>query len=271
MGRDVRLVGANPVGMPGRILDLDDRPPAPPAPGPPESLPLEAGELEFVHGDQMVRIVTTVRSRYISFHKILAKADTVPDHSPAYSPFDLHDYEHELVGWPQASLGVPWNELSRAVRCVYIDGEPRKIELSDDARQAVDVYDYLRRRGASKQVAREAQAESLASTYRYIQRCYIEDWCPWIAECRYLGEEGRHDGFSLAGDDGRQACYEACLEAAQDVACALEERGFVVVDKPTFPGYDRRASLLEKIARNLGFHTLEGYRTWLARDSTPAS
>jgi hypothetical protein len=189
----------------------------------------------------MVCVTISTRPAVIDYAEIREAVTVEPDDCMSEAPWDNCDgYEHEL-----RPINSPEEGDSEA--SFHHDGRRQIVVVSTDH----GIYDYLRARGCSKQVAREAVASDRRRTIEQLQKWYRDGWEWWQVDCEFMGES---DG--VGGVDDFDYANGACADdIAENVAHALEEKGYTVTNRP-----DRRAGYLENRRYHLRQNLLIG--TW---------
>lgn len=148
--------------------------------------------------DIVVRVDVKTFPAIIDFREILDSVEVRPDEF-ADPPWETCDgLEHTRNG---EEITIPWDEsLER----------------------------YYRQRGASKQVAKQLTARSMAKRREYISSVYANGYEAWGVSCDF---QGFHD--SIWGvDDYTYARGELSEEIALNVASEMQSAGFDVVNLP---------------------------------------
>ena len=186
-------------------------------------------------GDTMA--ITTVRlaPAVIEWQVILDCIKIEPDDN-CEPPWECCDgYEHEI------------EDSNRSIHghmAVFHNGRWKTINLEYDT----DLYNWYRERGASKQVAEQLTRQSMRKRTEQLVAWHRDGWEWW----QLLGE--MHGCFvGLGGiDNYGYANTEYREELAFDLACQLEELGFIIKDKPCtaikpMDKGDKRAELKRKL------------------------
>ena len=148
--------------------------------------------------DVVVRVDIRTFPAIVDFCEILDSVDVCPDEF-ADMPWETGDgLEHTRNG---EEITIPWDEsLER----------------------------YYRERGASKQVAKQLTARSMAKRREYLTSVYANGYEVWGVSCDF---QGFHD--SIWGvDDYEYARGELSEEIALNIASEMQAVGFVVENIP---------------------------------------
>lgn len=192
----------------------------------------------------MVVVTIDTRSAVIDFEKILEAVSIEPDDTLSDAPWDNCDgFEH--------TLRLPRIDCETdSEACIHHDGRYRIFDVPYDT----DLYNWHRKNGASRQVAREAVALSRQQVVLQLKRWYEHGWEWWRVGCQYLDASASVCGV----DDYRYASEEGATEIAEEVAAELETAGYTVANRPGLE--DRRAAYLENRRYHLRQNLLIG--TW---------
>lgn len=168
-------------------------------------------------------------SAIVDYADILEATKVVPDDF-GDTPWEACDgYEHtvERAHW------VEGNDQKMRGYC-YCDAQRTQIviQLPGADYGLLSLYEWLRERGASKQVAREAVAADRRRTLDQLVHWYSEGW-QWLGvKCDFevLGEEFHDSIWGIDDDD--YARKEVVPEIADTIADQLEAAGFTVNNRP---------------------------------------
>ena len=148
--------------------------------------------------DLVVRVDVKTFPAVVDFREILDSVEVRPDEwaDPPWETCDGLEHTHE-----NGEIVIPWDEsLER----------------------------YYRQRGASKQVAKQLTARSMAKRREYLASVYANGYEVWGVSCDF---RGFHD--SVWGvDDYGYATGEMSEEIALNVASEMQAAGFDVVNLP---------------------------------------
>jgi len=148
--------------------------------------------------DVVVRVDIKTFPAVVDFREILDSVEVCPDEF-ADMPWETCDgLEHTRNG---KEIIIPWDDhLER----------------------------YYRQRGASKQVAKQLTARSMAKRREYLKSVYAHGYEAWGVSCDF---QGFHD--SIWGvDDYTYASGELSEEIALNIASEMQAAGFDVVNLP---------------------------------------
>lgn len=176
-------------------------------------------------GDIMIAVECAPST--INFDDILDSAEVVIDEFTYETPWENCDGFEHTTRWATVE---DYEREPRGFCWSCADGKRIVVELSDKA--DFGLYEYLRNRGASKQVAAEAVACQRRKTLNYLTSWYENGWTWYGVKCNFsiLGKEYRDSIYGI--DNEKSANDEFLLETARNVACDLEHDGFIVVGKP---------------------------------------
>jgi hypothetical protein len=133
---------------------------------------------------------------------------------------------------------------------VYCDGHRERLVIELPQEEDYGIYQYMRERGASRQVARETVAAERRRTLAQLVKWYDSGWEWYGVRCRFeaLGDE--YDD-SLWGIDDAEYAETLKEEIALNVAAQLEEAGYSVTGKPEHRQTYTRADKQARLRRNL--------------------
>jgi hypothetical protein len=175
-------------------------------------------------GDIMIAVDMDIAPAVLRFEDILAKAEVVFDNSHPFTPWENSDvYDHEAI----AETRVMGNTQDMQGR-TWADGHHVIIVPADND---YGLYDHLRKRGASKQVAREAVAAQRRTTIRQLCSWYSDGWDWYGIRCE-LNILGDVYESSIWGFDSESYAEESLEETVYDVVDQLEKAGFTVINVP---------------------------------------
>jgi len=182
-------------------------------------------------------------SAIIPFKRILAACKVEPD-TDMGPPWREHDgWEHrkesfdtfqnrfdpdadtsydDMLAHYKACRGYTWNDGYSGVLFIDLDNADAKANYEG-------MYEYHRGRGASKQVAREMQALWLRDYIDTLVKWYNDGYEWWGVVCEYKGAESSCWGF----DDEDYAKTEGSRNIAEDVAYALQQKGYLITGEET--------------------------------------
>jgi hypothetical protein len=191
----------------------------------------QTARLSFRDGNTIVEteVTTTTRSATIDFNDILDAVEVVPDEEARTPWEDCDGYEHTAT--PVDRLDYEKRDNAEHMQGYAWDSGNRQrvlIEISDEQVKSWGVYDYARAGGASKQVAREMEAKNKADTIKRLAKWYENGWEYWGVTVDFLDEHDSCWGY----DDYDYAYHDARLDHAENVACALEKKGYTIENKP---------------------------------------
>lgn len=200
----------------------------------------------FRHGDTMITVES--RSATIAFDDLLAATEVVCDEDESLTPWE-HSVGFEHTATPERRFR---NEAdTREMQgSVYCNGHRERLVIELPKDEDYGIYQYMRARGASKQVACEAVAAERRRTLARLVKWYSEGWEWFGVRCRFavLGDEYED---SLWGIDDPQYAENVTEEIALNVAAQLEEAEYTVTDKPEHRQGWTRADKQAHLSRNL--------------------
>jgi len=167
--------------------------------------------------DHVVRVDTRLFPAKVDFADILGSVEVSPDEF-ADPPWDTCDgLEHTRKR--DGSIELPWDSALET---------------------------FYRGRGASKQVAKQLTARSLAHRREYLASVYADGYEVWQVCCDFQGF-----GASLCGvDDYTYATGEVAEEIALEVAGEMQSAGFDVVGMPD-RAHTYRENRADSLRRNI--------------------
>ncbi len=204
----------------------------------------------FRQADTMIAVES--RPATISFEEILEATEVVADQYESMTPWEHCDgFEHTAT--PERRFRDETN--ARAMQgSVYCDGHRERLVIELPKEEDYGIYQHMRERGASRQVAREAVAAERRRTLAQLVEWYGNGWEWFGVKCDFevLGEQ--FDASLWGIDDPDYAEREVKEEIALEVAHQLEKAGYSVAGKP-----DRQSAYLRhrrevkqgQLARNL--------------------
>jgi hypothetical protein len=211
---------------------------------------------KLLGGGKRRGVEITERSAIVKFSDIFKHCIVHSDDDDTEPPYARDDvYSHELLDFDQwiADIGLAGTDygqekLSEAfykcnASCV-VDDERHIIKPNWET----GIYEYARAKGASKQVARELEACSRRRDIkRIVEWRRYGEWQYYYVSCKFYGI---HE--SLSGiDDEEYANDYVRNEIADQVAYALEKRGYVIRGSRKLPKAVRKKGHLERLHRNL--------------------
>jgi hypothetical protein len=189
----------------------------------------------FRQADTMIAVES--RPATISFEEILEATEVVADQYESMTPWEHCDgFEH--IATPERRFRDEAN--AREMQgSVYCDGHRERLVIELPKEEDYGIYQYMRERGASRQVAREAVAAERRRTLAQLVEWYGNGWEWFGVKCDFevLGEQ--FDASLWGIDDPDYAEREVKEEIALEVAHQLEKTGYTVTGKP-----DRQAAYL---------------------------
>jgi len=201
----------------------------------------------FRHGDTMIAVES--RPATIAFDDLLAATEVVYDEHESMTPWEQCDgFEHTATPERRFREEADAREMQGSVYC---DGHRERLVIELPQEEDYGIYQYMRERGASRQVAREAVAAERRRTLARLVKWYDSGWEWYGVRCRFeaLGDE-YHD--SLWGIDDAKYAGTLKEEIALNVAAQLEEAGYTVTGKPehrqTYTRADKQALLRRNLA-----------------------
>jgi hypothetical protein len=165
----------------------------------------------------------------IDFGDILKATEVVNDPYTNETPWDNCDgFEHT------ATPRHRYNDAAdtRSMRgCIYCDGRRETVVITLPEKDPYGIYNYQRSHGASRQVAREAEAASRRITLDLLVNWYGNGWEWYGVVCEYeiLGETYE---ASIWGVDDHKYADTMREEIAGEVACQLRKAGYTVDNMP---------------------------------------
>jgi protein-tyrosine-phosphatase len=189
----------------------------------------------FRHADTMIAVES--RPATISFEEILEATEVVADQYESMTPWEHCDgFEHTATPERRFRDEADAREMQGSVYC---DGHRERLVIELPKEEDYGIYQHMRERGASRQVAREAVAAERRRTLAQLVEWYGNGWEWFGVKCDFevLGEQ--FDASLWGIDDPDYAEREVKEEIALEVAHQLEKAGYTVAGKP-----DRQAAYL---------------------------
>ena len=200
----------------------------------------------FRQGDTMIAVES--RPATLAFEDILDATEVVADDFESMTPWEQCDgFEHTSTPEGRFRDEADAREMQGSVYC---DGHRERLVIELPEEEDYGIYQYMRARGASKQVAREAVAAERRRTLAQLVKWYDQGWAWYGVRCRFdaLGDEYND---SLWGIDDPEYAETLKEEIALNVAVQLEEAGYTVTGKPKHRQAWTRADKQARLSRNL--------------------
>ena len=200
----------------------------------------------FRQDDTMIAVES--RPAIVTFEEILEATEVVADQYESMTPWEHCDgFEHTTTPERRYRDEADAREMQGSVYC---DGHRDRLVIELPETEDYGIYQYMRERGASKQVAREAVAAQRRRTLAQLVKWYGDGWEWFGVRCRFpvLGEEYED---SLWGIDDAEYAETLKEEIALNVVAQLEEAGFTVTDKPEGRQGWTRGDKQARLSRNL--------------------
>jgi hypothetical protein len=175
-------------------------------------------------GDTLIEVTVETKPAVVDFADLLDATEVENDDCHSDAPWECCDgYDHEVIKRRDD------REIRREARgfCFH-DGEREHVQIVLTDKDDTDLYNWHRRRGASRQVARERVAEDRRLRLDQLTNWYRNGW-------NWYYVKGEFDGHfaSLGGiDDYNYADDYMRLEIAHELVHELEQAGYTVVNKP---------------------------------------
>lgn len=181
--------------------------------------------LKFREGDKLITSTVTVENAVIDFQDILDACEIVDD-DLCETPWENCDgYEHTAT----PAHKMPDAANVRGMQgCTYSEWERESVVIQLAKGDVWKVGEFVRERGASRQVAAEANAANRRKTLEQLVKWYRHGWSYYGVKCEYEGAEASVWGV----DDYDYADTDVRREMAEDVAAQLEKDGYTVVNRP---------------------------------------
>lgn len=198
-------------------------------------------------------ITTTEDDAIIPFADILATMEVTQDDDRNETPWNNCD------GWKHTAEPVRhWEDdefpdKENSIR--YVNRSTREggsVWLTLDVKKSgIPDASYYHSQGASKQVAAEKAARCLRRNYETLAKWYANGWEWWYVHGTFKDESAGCGGI----DSEEYATNTVTVECAEEIAHALEKRGYTITDKPA--PHDARANahnnFKDKIRRQLSW------------------
>jgi hypothetical protein len=178
-------------------------------------------------GNTMIAVETA--SAVIDYADIVAATEVVEDRFENMTPWDHCDGFAHTRQDPR-DLGDAAD--ASAMQGYGRDSDGDRVVLQLTAGEDYGIYEHLRARGASKQVAREAVAAARRKTLELLVNWYENGWEWYGVQCEFsvLDEDF---GASVWGiDDPEYAERDVVDEIAGEVAYNLEQARYTVTGQP---------------------------------------
>lgn len=203
-----------------------------------------------VSGDTKRVVEEIEKSAVVQYAEIVKRCKVEPD-DDARAPWnDLDGWEHHLLTqdafetkvYETTHVNHKWSdedycrERYRKMRedfkvgCGYFAtdrGDRKWIVLDYDVSAN---FDYMRSRGASKQVARELAAAERRRSIQQLVKWYENGYESWYVSGSYRGRES-----SVGWDDEDTAATEGIRHVADEIASELERDGYIISGEPPEP------------------------------------
>ncbi len=187
------------------------------------------GRTQFRDGDTMIAVETAPAT--ISFKDILAATQVFADNDETMTPWEHCDgFEHECIEHPGSMEHVDNPREMQGWGRAWDSGASFVIVLDKD--EDYGIYKYMRKRGASKMVAREAVALERRRTLAQLVKWYENGWTWYGVKCEMTVLDDVYEASVYGIDDDEYARREVAGEIASEVAGQLERDGYTITDKP---------------------------------------
>jgi len=200
------------------------------------------------HGDTMIAVES--RPATIDFDDILDATRVVPDELESEAPWEHRDgYEHTAT--PERRYRDEAD--ARAMQGnVYCDGHRERLLIELPKDEDYGTYQYMRERGASRQVAREAVASNRRRILARLVKWYGDGWEWYGVKCDFevLGDEYSASLWCIDDAEYAETLKE---EIALEVVYQLEEAGYTVTGQPEsdYTTHRREVKQARLAARNM--------------------
>lgn len=195
----------------------------------------------FRQGDTMISVASVPAT--IDFADILAATKVVYDEHTNEAPWDAcNGYEHvteRTLRMPREANAEDMQGLFRNER----DGNLYVVILPEG--EDYGIYEYMRARGASRQVAREAVAAERRRTISRIADWYRYGWQWFGIRCTFTILNEKYED-SLWGIDDADFAEQEKVQVALDVAARLERAGYTVTGQPQVSYRENRPEYLNE-------------------------
>jgi len=183
---------------------------------------------QFRDGDTMIAVETA--PAVIDFQAIVDATEIVEDHEETMTPWDHCDgFEHDYIKRPGSLEHVDNPRDMQGWGRTWGRGESFVITLKNDD---YGIYQHMRARGATRQVAREAVALERRRTLAQIVKWYSEGWQWYVVKCEFTVLDDVYEASVWGVDDFDYASRNVVDEIAGEVAYQLEKAGYTVTGKP---------------------------------------
>jgi hypothetical protein len=139
-------------------------------------------------------------------------------------------FDHTKVVTDSLTTETPWDMCEGYAHTVTRCGGRELIQLTKDD---WGIYDYMRQRGASKQVARECVTKQRKRTLAQLVDWYENGWEWWGVKgnVNILGKVYEDSLWAIDSYEYAEECRE---EIARNIAYQLKEDGFTVTGVPAY-------------------------------------
>lgn len=182
---------------------------------------------QFRDGDTMIAVETA--PAVIEYQSIVDATEVVEDHDETMTPWEHCDGFEHTYHMPHNLDAVPDCRDMQGWGRTWDRGERFVIQLADDD---YGIYDYMRARGATKQVAREAVALERRRTLAQIVKWYSDGWQWYGVKCEFTVLDDTYEASMWGIDDAEYAERDVVHDIAGEVAYQLEKAGYTVTGKP---------------------------------------
>jgi len=180
------------------------------------------------HGGTMIAVETAPAE--IDFADILEATQVEIDQDTTETPWSIGDgWEHETIPASATPYCMEVSAMRGYAHSGRLYDRGQLIELPAD--EDYGIFKYLRERGATKQVAREAVAAARRKTLDQLVEWYSDGWEWWTVACEFT-VLGKLYCDSLSMIDSHDYAEEQREEIALEVAGQLEADGYTVTNQP---------------------------------------
>jgi hypothetical protein len=178
-------------------------------------------------GNTLVLVTVETRPAVIDFADVYKATEVVPDELSYEAPWEhWDDWQHTATDLDDSRFdGVSRDSLRKAAGECWDEGNRRRVLIEQPYDS--DLYKWYRDNGASRGVARQLVAKSMAKRLEQIVKWYRYGWEWWAVKGEYNGCYARVGGID---DDGY--AEEMRREIAGELASELEDAGYTVINYP---------------------------------------
>jgi hypothetical protein len=189
----------------------------------------ESKSAKLRHGNTMVTVTTKADDAVVDYESILEAVQIDADDMNDAPWQNCDGFEHEAIRGRQLEAWKYGDADVDAMRGHgHGDRDEFLIRVDPADVKKWGIYDYMRAKGASKQVARELEAVNLRRTIDQIVKWYSEGWSYYYVNAKFRGYTAGVGGV----DDYDYADGEMRGEIADEIAHDMEKDGYTIENRP---------------------------------------